>query len=115
MSAAEIGDVKIAPGVLELIVGLAATEVEGVAWLSGGAIGAISDWLKRGPAKGVRVDFQDSAVAVELHLVIEYGSRLPDVARNVQENVKKAVESMTNCTVNAVDVYVDGLSDRGAR
>lgn len=113
MAEAEIGDVRIAPGVLELIVGLAATEVEGVAWLSGGAIGGISDWLKRGPAKGVKIEFADSAIDVELHLVIEYGRRLPEVARKVQNNVKRAVESMTNCTVNAVDVYVDGLSDRG--
>lgn len=111
MNADEIGDVRIAPGVLELIIGLAASEVEGVAGLSGGVIGGISDWLKRGPTKGVKIDIEDSSIDVELHLIVDYGRNLPEVAKRVQENVKKAVESMTSCAVNAVDVHIDGLSN----
>jgi uncharacterized alkaline shock family protein YloU len=104
------GDFKIAPGVLELIVGLSATEVKGVTGLSGGVIGSISDWLGGGPTKGVRISVEDSKADIDLHLVVEYGLVLRDVARAVQENVKKAVESMTDCKVSAVNVIVDSLA-----
>lgn len=110
MGKTEIGDVAIATGVLELIVGLAATEVEGVSGLAGGVIESITDWLKQGPTKGVKVSFGDKAVDIELHLVVDYGQPIPPIARMVQENVKRAVESMTSCKVNTIDVYVDSLS-----
>ncbi|MCL5292310.1 MAG: Asp23/Gls24 family envelope stress response protein [Actinobacteria bacterium] len=106
----EIGDVKIALGVLELIVGLAATEVEGVSGLSGGMIGSISDWLKQGPTKGVKINFDDSTVDIDLRLAVNYGISIPKLGKAVQENVRKAVESMTSCKVRVVNVYIDRLS-----
>ncbi|MHB0975677.1 MAG: Asp23/Gls24 family envelope stress response protein [Candidatus Aquicultorales bacterium] len=107
----EIGDFKMGPGVLELIIGLATVEVEGVVALSGGVISSISDWLKGGATKGVRVAPADEVVDVDVHLVMDYGKVIPDVARMVQANVKKAVESMTSCRLGSIDVYVEGLAE----
>ncbi|HAH96421.1 MAG TPA: Asp23/Gls24 family envelope stress response protein, partial [Firmicutes bacterium] len=47
--------------------------------------------------------------AVDLYLSMEYGHRLPDVATAVQENVKKAIESMTGLDVVEVNVHIQGV------
>jgi uncharacterized alkaline shock family protein YloU len=48
-------------------------------------------------------------VAVDIAIFLEYGYRVPDVATRVQENVKKAIESMTGLTVVEINVHVQGI------
>ena len=60
--------------------------------------------------KGVRIDLDDNQVTADITIVVEYGSPVPDVARGIQENVKKAIETMTGLTVRSVDVHVSGIS-----
>ena len=60
--------------------------------------------------KGVRIDLDDNKVTVDITIVVEYGSPVPDVARSIQENVKKAIETMSGLDVHAVDVHVAGVS-----
>ena len=60
--------------------------------------------------KGVRVDLDGNMVTVDITIVVEYGSPVPDVARGIQENVKKAIETMSGLTVHSVDVHVSGVS-----
>ena len=49
-------------------------------------------------------------MTVDVTIVVEYGSPVPDVARSIQENVKKAIETMSGLTVHSVDVHVSGIS-----
>ena len=66
--------------------------------------------------KGVRIDLDGNLVLVDITIVVEYGSPVPDVARGIQENVKKAIETMSGLTVQTVDVHVSGISfDREQR
>lgn len=60
--------------------------------------------------KGVRIDLDGSTVAVHITIVVDYGSPVPEVARNIQENVKKAIETMSGLEVSTVDVHVAGIS-----
>lgn len=60
--------------------------------------------------KGVRIDLDGNCVTVDVTIVVEYGSPVPDVARSIQENVKKAIETMSGLTVHSVDVHVSGIS-----
>ena len=60
--------------------------------------------------KGVRVDINGGTVAVDVTIVVEYGSPIPDVARSIQENVKKAIETMSGLDVRNVDVHVQAVS-----
>ena len=60
--------------------------------------------------KGVRIDLDGNMVTVDITIVVEYGSPVPDVARGIQENVKKAIETMSGLTVHSVDVHVSGVS-----
>jgi uncharacterized alkaline shock family protein YloU len=65
---------------------------------------------KKSFSKGVKVEVGESQTALDLYVVMDYGIRIPDVARRVQENVKRAVESMTGLEVVEVNVHVAGVS-----
>ncbi len=107
----ELGAIRIADEVVSIIAGLAATEVEGVASMSGGIVGGIAEALgRKNLSKGVKVEVGEQEAAVDLYLIVGYGSRIPDVAWTVQENVKKAIETMTGLAVVNVNVHVQGVS-----
>lgn len=107
------GTVSFATDVVATIAGLAATEVEGVASMSSPS-SALADMFSRKNTrnftKGVRIDLDGNCVTVDVTIVVEYGSPVPDVARSIQENVKKAIETMSGLTVHSVDVHVSGIS-----
>ena len=107
------GTVSFATEVVATIAGLAATEVEGVASMTSqnnGLADMFSRKNTRNFTKGVRIDLDGNKVTVDITIVVEYGSPVPDVARNIQENVKKAVETMSGLNVHSVDVHVTGVS-----
>jgi len=112
------GSVSFATEVVATIAGLAATEIEGVASMAGANNGtSLADILSRRMAnnsknltKGVKVEVQDGKVIVDVNFIVEYGSPVPEVAKNIQENVKKAIETMSGLTVETVDVHVQGIS-----
>ena len=107
------GTVSFATEVVATIAGLAATEVEGVASMSsqnGGLADMFSRKNTRNFTKGVRIDLDGNKVTVDITIVVEYGSPVPDVAHNIQENVKKAIETMSGLDVRNVDVHVQGVS-----
>ena len=100
----------IADEAVAIIAGLAATEVDGVAGMSGGLAGGIAELLgKRNLSKGVKVEVGDREAAVDLFLVVNYGVSIPEVALRVQENVSRAITSMTGLTVVEVNVHIQGV------
>jgi len=105
-----LGSLKIANEVVAVIAGLAATEVSGVAGMSGGIVGGIAEMLgRKNLSKGVKVEVGEKEAAVDIYLIVEYGSYIPQVAENVQANVKKSIENMTGLSVVEVNVYVQGV------
>lgn len=110
------GNVKIADEVVAVIAGIAATEVDGVAGMSGGIASGIGEMLgKKNLSKGVKVEVGQKQAALDLYIVVEYGVRIPEVANQVQENVKRAVESMTGLDVVEVNIHVQGIAFGEAR
>lgn len=105
------GAVRISDEVVGVIAGLAAVEVPGVAGMSGsGLAGSVVEMLgKRNLSKGVKVSVGEKQAAVELSIIVDYGVRIPAVAQSVQENVRKAIESMTGLQVVEVNVHVQGV------
>lgn len=109
------GHVRIADEVVGVIAGIAAMEVEGVAGMSGGLVGGLSEMLgKKNPSRGVKVEVGEREAAIDIHLLVEYGVRIPSLAEKVQENVKRAVESMTGLRVVEVNIHIQGVGMRGA-
>lgn len=106
----EIGNVSFANDVLAIIAGLAATEVEGVAGMSGGLAGGIAELLgRKNLAKGIKITLNDKVLSVDINMVVTYGFKLHEVSRKVQANVVKAIETMTGLTVERVNVNVLGI------
>lgn len=103
--------VKIGDDVVSVIAGLAATEIEGVAGMSGGIAGGIAELLgKKNLAKGVKVEVREADVSVHLYVILYYGVKIPEVAQKIQQNVKTAIENMTGLSVAEVNVNVQGIA-----
>lgn len=104
------GTIKYANEVVAIIAGVAAAEVDGNAGMCAG--GGISDVFgrNRNITKGVKVEIGSEEVSIELYIEVEYGSPIQKVAGDVQENVRKAVETMTGLRVVKIDVHVMGVS-----
>jgi len=105
------GSIKIADEVVGIITGLAATEIEGVAGMSGGLAGGLADMLgRKNLSKGVKVEVEDETALVDVYVIINYGNSIPDVAWKIQDNVKQAIEGMTGLNVKAVNIHVQGVN-----
>jgi len=106
-----LGIIRVADEVVRIIAGLAATEVAGVAGMSGGVVGGITERLgRKNLSKGVKVDVCEKEAAIDLYVIVDYGSRIPDVAANIQNAVKSAIEKMTGLKVVEVNVNVQGVA-----
>lgn len=104
--------IKISNDVIAVIAGVAVSEVSGVYGMAGGFAGEISEVLsgKKNLAKGIKVEGTETTVQIDVNIVVEYGSRIPDVAFEIQKRVKKAVENMTGLKVTEVGVHVQGVN-----
>lgn len=107
----EFGAIRIADEVVATVAGLAAADVEGVSSMSGGWGTDLAEKLgRKSYGKGIKVEVIEEQTKIEIFIVVEFGYQIPDVAENVQKEVKMAVETMTGLTVSAVNVHIVGVS-----
>lgn len=104
--------IQISNDVVAVIAGVAVSEVQGVAGMAGGFAGGITEVFsgKKNLAKGIKVEKEENSVKIDVNIVVEYGSRIPDVAFEIQNRVKTAVENMTGLKVEEVNVHVQGVN-----
>ena len=104
--------IKISDDVVAVIAGVAVSEVPGVAGMAGGFAGGISEVFsgKKNLAKGIKVEISEKNTKIDVNIIVEYGTRIPDVAFEIQTRVKKAVESMTGLNVEEINVHVQGVN-----
>ena len=107
----DYGSVKISEEVVAIIAGIAATDVPEVAGMSGGIVGGIAEKLgRKNLSKGVKVEVGEKEAAIDLYIIVEFGARIPEVAWNIQEKVKTAVQTMTGLNVIEVNIHVQGVN-----
>lgn len=108
----KIGSIKIADEVIATCAMNATNRTEGVADLSAGITDTLSKNIlgKTSLYKGIKIVQEDQGVTVDIHIVVDYGVKIPEVAWNVQENVKKEIESITGLKIKAVNIFVQGVS-----
>lgn len=105
------GKINISEEVIAVVAGVASSEVQGVAGMNASLASGITDLLgKKNYAKGVKVVIEESEVKISVSVTVNYGCNIPDVACEVQEKVKREVETMTSLKVVAVDVYVNAIA-----
>lgn len=109
----EHGTVHIADEVIQIIAGLATSEVEGVAGMSGSFAGGITESLtgRKNLSKGVKVQFTEDErnCVIDISVVFQFGVNIPDTSYQIQERVKQSVEGMTGLKVASVHVHVVGV------
>ena len=103
-----IGTVKVADEVVAIIAGLAASDVKGVASLSGNATREVIGKLGiKGLGKSIRLTVEDGEVHVWLKVNIRYGFNIPETSEKIQDRVATAIETMTGLNVAEVNVRVN--------
>ena len=111
----ENGSINISEEVIAAIAVGAVREVEGVSGMMTAMGGSVTDLVNNRKnaqkgAKGVKIDMTGAALVLDLYLTVQYGQPIPEVAENAQKAVSSAVEAMTGCPVEAVNIHVGGVT-----
>lgn len=107
----QFGKVEISPEVIEIIAGIAASEIDGVGMLRGNFASGVAERLgrKSSHGKGVKVDLGDNGLKIEVYVITNYGVAIPEVCKKIQENIVQTLKNMTAIHVLSVDVHVVGV------
>ena len=110
----ENGSIQISEDVVASVTGMAVLEVEGVCGLSSSIGTDIAEMLgMKTLSKGVRLSTTETgALRIDCDVVSKFGQNIFELAKNVQENVKSSVESVTGLRVAEVNVTVCGIALR---
>ncbi|MEO3947559.1 Asp23/Gls24 family envelope stress response protein [Gorillibacterium sp. CAU 1737] len=107
----QTGFIRISDDVVSTIAGMAAIDTPGISAMSGGMSEGLAKRLSgKNVQKGVSVEVGQLEAAIDLKVIVQYGWRFHEVCRNLQLNVREAVENMTGLRVVEVNVKVEGVS-----
>lgn len=105
------GNVNISDEVIAVVSGVASLEVQGVAGMCTTFAEGITDFFgKKNYSKGVKAVIEGEDVKISVSLTVDFGCNIPNVASEVQQKVKREVETMTGLNVTTVDVYINGIA-----
>lgn len=106
-----LGTIQISPRVLEIIAGIAASEIDGVSKMYGSFANSVSELLGRSDRRrGVKLSSSNNdELSIDVDVYVEYGVSVPKVASQIQDKVKQQVNIMTDLTVTEVNVHIKGI------
>ncbi|WP_082233879.1 Asp23/Gls24 family envelope stress response protein [Halobacillus massiliensis] len=105
-----LGNVEIAPEVIEVIAGIAVSEVAGVASMRGNfATGVVERLGKKSHGKGVKVELDAEGITIDAFVVMDYGISIPETAKKIQDNTRQALKNMTALEIKEINVHVVGV------
>src|SRR5699024_8384149 len=106
----EMGRVEMAPEVIEVIAGIAASEVEGLYEKRGNyGTGVVERFGKKTHSKVVKVELTDDGIAIDLYVILNFGVSIPKVAQKIQDNIRQTLKNMTSLHIDEINVHVVGL------
>lgn len=103
--------IKIDPSVLEVILGIAAEKIDGVAAMRGNLKSGLN-WVlgREDHGKGVSVSVdEDNKLIADIYVYLESGVNVPSVGMNIQKGLKAQMLQMTDLELKAINVHVVGL------
>ncbi|WP_064091584.1 Asp23/Gls24 family envelope stress response protein [Rossellomorea aquimaris] len=105
-----LGKVEIAPEVIEVIAGIAASEVEGVSQMRGSfATGVVERLGKKNHGKGVKVELAEEGIIIDVYCIMKFGVSIPTVAQKIQDNIRQTLLNMTALEADEVNVHIVGV------
>lgn len=106
----DLGNIEVAPEVLEIIASIAATDIEGVASMRGNfASGVVERLGKKVHGKGVKTDLSEEGLMIDIFCVVNYGVSIPKTALKIQEQVRQTLHNMTSLQTQEVNVHITGV------
>lgn len=106
----ELGVLRIHKNVIASIAAIAAMEIEGVKRIGRNIKTGLLELVGQKSFSAIKVDIsKNEEVKVDIPLIIKYGYNIPDVAGKVQENVRLALEKMSNLSIKDINVNVQGI------
>ena len=112
-SQTDLGNIRIHKNVIASIASIAAVEIEGVKRIGGDLRSGILELIGRKALMAIKVDIdKNDEIRLEVPLVIKYGFNIPDIANKAQENIRNALEKMTNLSIKYININVQGI-ERG--
>ena len=104
------GTIKISDEVIETIASVAIAEIKGVSSTGAGFVDGIAKrFTKKTVTSGIKATISETSASVDINIVVDYGVRIPEVAWEVQDAVKKEIELMTGLAVDKVNVRIVGI------
>lgn len=106
------GHIEITKEVIATVVGTAVTDNYGVVGMA--SRNQIKDNLnailhKENYSRGIVVTQQDNTITVDVYIFVNYGTKISEICRNVQQRVSYDLKSVLDIMVDAVNVYVQGV------
>jgi uncharacterized alkaline shock family protein YloU len=107
----ELGRILLSDEVIATMAGVASTECYGIVGMSGSLLkDGIAELLRReNLSRGVVVTMDEDKLEIDLYVVVGYGIRISEIARNVTDKVRYVVESSTGLKVSGVHIHVQGV------
>lgn len=109
-AAASMGEIEVAPEVIEVISGIAASKVAGVYAMRGKLGSGVSELFGRvDHKKGVHLSSDEEGLKVDVYCYLNYGVSVPKVALELQEKVREQLIQMTDIELKEVNIHVVGI------
>lgn len=105
-----LGRVQLAPEVLEVIIGIATNEVEGVAYTRGNfASGVIEKFGRTQHGKGIKTSWSEKGLVIDVYCVVHSGVAIQNVALDVQQQIRNTVFNMTSIETSEINIHITGI------
>lgn len=105
-----LGKIEIAPEVIEVIAGIAATEVEGLYAMRGNFASDVAERFgKKTHTKGVKVELTEDGITIDLFVILQFGVSIPKVAEKLQTSIRQALKTMTALEIAEINIHVVGI------
>ena len=102
--------IRISSEVIAVIAGIVSSDMPGIAGMSGGVVGGIAEKLgRRDLTKGIKVRINEDKVAIDMNIIVEYGTSIVESTDKLKKEVRANVEKTTGLKVEAVNINVLGI------
>ncbi len=111
MTEDQLGTLKISDDVIVICAMNATMKIDGVCELSGGITDNITKNIlgKEPYTKGIKLSRSDEGLILDIYVIVSYEVRIPQLAWEIQAQVKKEIENITDLKVKAVNIHVQGV------
>jgi uncharacterized alkaline shock family protein YloU len=113
----DLGEINVTRETIGSIVSLNLADVKGVVGSRKTIIKEITDMLRGDTSENgieetsrtVKVEIKDNKPLINLHIIIKYGVRIPDIAWDIQNRVKEGLREKLGTDINEINIHVQGI------